>query len=72
MVKNAAELVVIFENKPVRRVWNEYNLKWYFSVVDIIAILTGSTNPRNYWKVLKNRLNKEKSEVVTKCNQLKP
>jgi hypothetical protein len=45
--------------------------KWYFSVVDVIAILTDSPTPRNYWKVLKNRLKKEGNESVTNCNQLK-
>lgn len=58
-----------FEGKKVRRI--RYNDKWYFSVVDIIEILTESPNPRNYWKVLKHRLLKEGSQVVTKCNQLK-
>lgn len=65
------KLVAIFEEHPVRRHWDEKGEKWYFSVVDIIGILSGSSDPRNYWKVLKNRLNKEGSEVVTKCNQLK-
>ena len=65
------KLIAIFEERPVRRAWNENEEKWYFSVVDIIGILSESADPRNYWKVLKNRLNKEKSEVVTKCNHLK-
>ncbi len=63
--------IAIFEGKRIRRYWNESQEKWYFSVVDVVAILSGSVNPRNYWKVLKNRLKKEGSEVVTKCNQLK-
>lgn len=70
-MKKRNKLVAIFEKQPVRRHWNEKQEKWYFSVVDIIGILTQSVDPRNYWKVLKNRLNKEGSEVVTKCNQLK-
>ncbi len=65
------KLIAIFEKHPVRRHWDEKQEKWWFSVVDIIAILTQSTDARNYWKVLKNRLNKEGSELVTKCNQLK-
>jgi len=65
------KLIAIFEEHPVRRTWDETQEKWYFSVVDIIGILTESADPRNYWKVLKNRLNKEESQVVTKCNQLK-
>ena len=63
--------LAVFENIPIRRQWDEAKQSWFFSVVDVIAVLTDSTDPRNYWKVLKNRLNKEGSEVVTKCNQLK-
>lgn len=65
------KLVAIFEDQPVRRAWDAKYEKWYFSVVDIIGVLSQSSDSRNYWKVLKNRLNKEGSEVVTKCNQLK-
>src|SRR3989344_4640909 len=54
-----------------RRYYDEKNGKWYFSVVDIIVLTTSSTNPRNYWKVLKNRLKKEGNQLVTQCNQLK-
>lgn len=63
-----------FENKQVRSHWDADQEKWYFSVVDIIAVLTDSTNyqmARNYWKVLKNRLNNEGNETVTNCNRLK-
>lgn len=70
MAKNN-KLVALFEEHPVRRHWDEKEEKWYFSVVDIVAILTQSADARNYWKVLKNRLKKEGSEVVTKCNRLK-
>ena len=63
--------IKLFENKKVRSEWNEKEEKWYFSVVDVVAILTGSPNPRNYWKVLKHRLLKEGNELVTNCNQLK-
>ena len=45
--------------------------EWYFSVVDVVGVLTESPNPNNYWKVLKNRLKKEGSQLVTNCNQLK-
>ncbi len=61
--------LVVFEGKNIRRIW--HNEQWYFSVVDIIGVLTESTDPRNYWKVLKHRLIEEGSEVVTNCNQLK-
>lgn len=63
--------LTVFEGKKIRRYWDENDEKWFFSVVDIVSILTSSPNPRSYWKVLKNRLKKEGSEVVTKCNHLK-
>ena len=63
--------IKLFETKQVRSSWNEEEEKWYFSVVDVIAVLTDSTNANNYWKVLKHRLAKEGSELVTNCNQLK-
>ncbi len=63
--------IKLFENKKVRSEWNEQEQKWYFSIVDVIGILTESPNPRNYWKVLKHRLLKEGNESVTNCNQLK-
>lgn len=65
------ESIIIFNQNEVRRHWDEEKELWYFSVVDIIAVLTDSSNPNNYWKVLKHRLKKEGSQVVTKCNQLK-
>ncbi len=61
----------IFEEKRVRTVWDDETEKWYFSVVDVVGVLTESLNPRNYWKVLKNRLLKEGNQSVTNCNQLK-
>ena len=61
----------LFNEKSVRTVWNAEEEEWYFSVVDVIAVLTESENPRNYWKVLKYRLSEEGSELVTNCNQLK-
>ena len=63
--------IVLFHEKQVRRHWDEENELWYFSIVDVIAVLTDSANPNNYWKVLKYRLKKEGSELVTNCNQLK-
>ena len=64
----------IFENKKVRRHYDSENELWYFSIVDIVGILTDQPTverARNYWKVLKNRLLKEGNETVTNCNQLK-
>ncbi|MBU1104765.1 hypothetical protein KJ664_02600 [Patescibacteria group bacterium] len=66
--------ITIFEGREIRRQWNEKEEKWYFSVIDIVAVLTSQINfqlARNYWKVLKSRLMKEGSEAVTKCNRLK-
>ena len=63
--------IKVFENKQVRTSWNTEEEEWSFSVVDIVAVLTDSEDPNNYWKVLKNRLKKEGSELVTNCNRLK-
>jgi DNA-damage-inducible protein D len=63
--------ISLFEEKQVRRAWNAQQEKWMFAIVDVIAILTGSTNPQTYWRVLKKRLNDEGNETVTKCNGLK-
>ena len=65
----SSKSLVVFQGKKIRRTW--FNDEWWFSVVDIVGALTESKDPRNYWKVLKHRLNQEGSEVVTKCNQLK-
>ena len=64
----------LFENRRIRSHWDSEQEKWYFSIVDVIAVLTNQTDyqaARNYWKVLKNRLKKEGNETVTNCNQLK-
>jgi DNA-damage-inducible protein D len=64
----------LFENQPIRRLYDEATDTWWFSVVDIIQVLTQQPDSRrasNYWKVLKNRLAKEGSQLVTNCNQLK-
>jgi DNA-damage-inducible protein D len=68
------QLPVQFEDHAIRRVYNEETETWWFSVIDIIRVLTQQTDyqaPRKYWKVLKGRLAKEGSEVVTNCYQLK-
>lgn len=65
------DAIKIFEEKKVRTVWDDEQGKWYFSIVDIVGVLTDSPNPNNYWKVLKNRLKKEGNQSVTNCNQLK-
>lgn len=63
--------IKIFEERKVRTLWDSDKEEWYFSIVDVIAVLTDSPNPRKYWSVLKNRLKKEGSELTTNCSQLK-
>jgi len=61
----------LFEDKKVRMIWDEEKEKWFFSIVDVIAVLTDSPNPRKYWSVLKTRLTAEGSQLTTNCSQLK-
>ncbi|OPY62115.1 MAG: hypothetical protein A4E56_01538 [Pelotomaculum sp. PtaU1.Bin065] len=63
--------IKLFEDKRVRVLWDEEQGKWYFSIIDVIAILTESENPRHYWTVLKGRLKNEGNETVTNCERLK-
>lgn len=63
--------IKLFEGNQIRSIWDNEKEEWYFSVVDVIGVLSGSENPNNYWKVLKKRLKDEGSELVTYCNQLK-
>ncbi|MFA4845048.1 MAG: Bro-N domain-containing protein [Patescibacteria group bacterium] len=65
------KLITVFEDQPVRRTWDQKEEKWYFSVVDIVAILTDSSDPRKYWNKLAERFRHEGSQLVTKCHQLK-
>lgn len=63
-----------FDNREVRAIWDDEDSKWWFSVLDIIAVLTDQDDyekTRNYWKYLKAKLKEEKSEVVSKTTQLK-
>ena len=69
-----AKAVALFQKSRVRRHWDEDKEIWYFSVIDVVAILTEQKDfqgARNYWKVLKHRLIKEGSQLVTNCNRLK-
>ena len=61
----------LFEERRVRTVWDDEQEKWYFSIVDVVAVLTDSSNPQTYWRVLKKRLLAEGNETVTNCNGLK-
>ena len=69
MTKESA--IQLFEQKQVRSLWDSEQEKWYFSIVDVLAILSGSENPQTYWRVLKKRLLDEGNETVTNCNALK-
>ena len=66
--------IQLFQKQQVRSVWDEKNEKWWFSILDVIAVLTGQTDytkTRNYWKWLKTKLKEEGSELVSNTNQLK-
>jgi hypothetical protein len=65
------EAVKIFNRQRVRTHWDEEAEKWYFSIVDVVAILTDSADARKYWSKLKQRLKAEGNETVTNCHQLK-
>ena len=72
MKENKLETITkLFEGKEIRSIWDKEKEDYYFSVIDVISVLTDSPNPRNYWKVLKHRLVEEGNETVTNCNQLK-
>lgn len=64
-------VIKLFQDQRVRVHWDNDQEKWYFSIIDIIGVLTESENPRKYWSVLKTRLKKEGSEVATNCSRLK-
>jgi hypothetical protein len=65
------DAIKIFEQKQIRSIWNEEEEKWYFSVVDVIEVLTDSPRPRKYWNALKTKLKNEGSELSQKLGQLK-
>lgn len=72
-MKNKLETISnLFEDKEIRSIWDSEKEEYYFSVVDVISALTNSSNPRNYWNMLKKRMaDEEQSELYTKCVQLK-
>lgn len=63
--------IQIFEEKKVRTIWDDAEEKWYFSIVDAVAVLTDSVDPTAYWRKLKQRLKAEGNETVTTCHGLK-
>ena len=71
MPKKTKNKIAIFENKEIRRHWDDEKEEWYFSVIDVVRVLTDSIDAGAYWRKLKQRLKEEGSEVVTKCHDLK-
>lgn len=63
--------IQLFEDRKIRTAWDAEQEEWYFSIVDVVAVLTDSPNPQTYWHVLKKRLKDEGNETVTNCNGLK-
>ncbi|MBR3754595.1 MAG: Bro-N domain-containing protein [Clostridia bacterium] len=68
---SANDKIQLFEDKRIRTAWDKEKEEWYFSIVDVVAVLTDSPNPQTYWRVLKKRLKDEGNETVTSCNGLK-
>lgn len=64
-------VIKLFQDKRVRVIWDEDQEKWFFSIVDVVGVLSDSENPKVYWRVLKKRLLDEGNESVTNCNALK-
>lgn len=64
-------MIKLFENKKVRALWDEQKEEWFFSIIDVVEVLTESKNPQVYWRVLKKRLTDEGNQTVTNCNALK-
>ena len=65
------ESLQLFETKKVRTIWDDEQEKWYFAIVDVVAVLTGSADPQAYWRKLKQRLKEEGNQTVTDCHALK-
>ena len=63
--------IKLFEGNQIRSIWDNEREEWYFSIVDIVGVLTESENPRKYWSVLKTKLKKEGNELAAICSQLK-
>ena len=66
-----SDKIQLFEDKRIRTAWDAEKEEWYFSIVDVVAVLTDSPNPQTYWRVLKKRLKDEGNETVTSCNAVK-
>ena len=68
---NKDTAIKLFESKKIRSVWDDKDEKWYFSIIDVVEVLTGTDRPRKYWSDLKSKLKKEGSELSEKIGQLK-
>lgn len=71
MDKQLVTKLKLFENSKIRTAWDSVDEEWYFSIVDIVSVLTESTDGRKYWNKLKQRLKAEGNETVTNCHQLR-
>ena len=65
------QAIQLFEERKVRTVWDDEHEKWYFSIVDVVAVLTESANPQAYWRKLEQRLTEEGNQTVTNCHGFK-
>ncbi len=65
------ENLQLFEDQPIRTAWNEDEEEWYFSIVDVVGVLSESKDPTSYWRKMKQRLKEEGNETVTNCHALK-
>ena len=70
-MKNIKSKIALFEGEKIRKVWDKKEEKWYFSVVDVVRILSESNDARKYWNKLSERLRKEGNKSVTNCHRLK-
>ena len=68
---NKKQVIKLFEEQKVRMEWDDEKEKWFFSIVDVCAVLTESKDPQAYWRKLKQRLKDEGNETVTNCHALK-
>lgn len=71
MDKQLVTKLKLFENSKIRTAWDSVDEEWYFSIVDVVSVLTESTDGRKYWNKLKQRLKAEGNETVTNCHQLR-
>ena len=71
MANKQRQAIQLFQEKRIRTLWDEEQEKWYFSIVDVVEVLTDSKDPTAYWRKLKQRLKADGNETVTNCHGLK-